>query len=154
MNDAFSSRTFVERRKGDYLIKNAIQREEVICMINPTSVATWDFGVPVVITGYNGNTPIVDKATATSIVYGFTTVSNNKIPQKGREVSINRGNSEFGVQYLLIAPNATVAAGDELEYVPASDTVQTKTSTNTVIGIAKEKGVAGDLIPVYVKSTY
>ncbi len=132
-------------------IVNGSNPNRVSCIIDPASVAAFNGGTAVKITGSSQDITYVDKAAATDRIYGFISYSpvNNTFAAKDRvEVALNTivMNMEAG---------AAIVAGAPLEIVAAGDKVITAAGTNKIIGMALTAAAAsGGIIQVQISPLF
>jgi hypothetical protein len=115
----------------------------------------YTYGIPLKLTTetakYENLRPIGVKAlanTSADEILGIILLDNRqaeKFIKAGSVVSVVKGNTAYEVMNVLITTGETITAGDELEFVPASNTYKRKT-TGTAIFKALENGAGGDIL--------
>lgn len=150
--------SFPTLKRGDFINKNDIRKNEEAVYLDPTvTTPNFYYAIPVILTGQtvkfvNGKR-IVIKALANSAladIIGFTKIADRDpelffIP--GNALTLFKGNEAYNQFGALLKVGVTVVAGDLLEFVPADNTYAPVT-TGTGVVRALQAGVGGDIIAV------
>ncbi len=126
----------------------------IAVQINPTSTATFFYGMPFKIIGNNGGLPIVDAVTVdTDPIFGFligNSYTSESSLKKGMTVNVLRR----GVQSEIILKSAAaITAGKAVAWNTAGAGVVKATANTSIIGVALDSAsAAGAHIRIMLES--
>ena len=120
-------------------------------VVDPASVSSIYGATALKVVGQAGGQPLLDKAAANDLIFGFAKYNpvKNTGAMNGENITVFKNGSE-----VIMEVGATaVVAGNLLEIVATGDLVIPSAGTNKIIGTAKIGGATGALIPVVVNIT-